>query len=129
MKVSFFSFSELNRHVVAKIKGRAHNPKYPNLNFVVKDLLKRWETNNESVIRQAISKRLRGTGRTIVFVGKHTKNSKWVPIEVEMTLAKKKPVYAIWLKDESGLPPKCLIDNKIYIYKWSEARLQFLATR
>lgn len=129
MTVSFFSFSEANRHTVAKIKGRAHNAKYPHLKFKVQDLLKRWDTEDEAVIRQAISKRLKGTGRTIVFVGKHTRKSKWVPIEVEMTLAKKKSVYAIWLKDESGVPPKCLANNNIYIYKWSEARLQDLATR
>lgn len=129
MTVSFFSFSEANRHIVAKIKGRACNSKYPHLKFKVQDLLKRWNTEDEAVIRQAISKRLKGTGRTIVFVGEHTRKSIWVSIEVEMTLAKKKPVYAIWLKDEIGIPPKCLTNNNIYIYKWSEARLQDLATR
>lgn len=129
MKVSFFSFSEANRHTVAKIKGRAVNSKYPYLNFKVKDLLRRWNTENDSVIRQAITKSIQGTGRTIVFVGKSTYRSRWVPIEVEMTLAQNKKVYAIWLKDESGISPKCLVNNNIYIYKWSEERLQDLATR
>jgi len=34
-KTAFFSFLETNRHTVAKIKGRAVKPFYPNLNFNV----------------------------------------------------------------------------------------------
>jgi hypothetical protein len=129
MAVTFFSFMESNRHTVAKIKGRAVNGKYPHLKFKVKDLLKRWDTEDEVVIRQAISKSISGTSRTIVFVGEHTHKSEWVPLEVAMTLEKGKPVYAIWLKDESGKAPKCLSTNGIRIYTWSEERLQDLATR
>ncbi len=36
--VVFFSFSEDDRNVVAMIKGRAVNPYYANLNFLVRDL-------------------------------------------------------------------------------------------
>lgn len=129
MNVCFFSFAEYNRHTVAKIKGRACNSRYAGLNFKAKDLLKRWKTEYESVIRQAISKSLRGTSRTIVFVGEMTHKSKWVPIEVEMTLLKKKPVYAIWLNGVTGNVPLCLIENNIHVYKWSEQRLQKLATK
>lgn len=129
MAVTFFSFTEPNRHTVAKIKGRAVNSKYPHLDFKVQDLLKRWDTDDEIVIKQAITKSITGTSRTIVFVGEHTHKSKWVKQEVIMTLERKKPVYAIWLKDESGKVPKCLSDNKIRIYQWSEERLQDLATR
>lgn len=129
MAVTFFSFSEPNRHVVAKIKGRAINSKYPHLNFKVKDLLKRWETEDEIVIRQAISKSIKGTSRTIVFVGEHTHKSNWVPVEVEMTLIRDKPVYAMWLKDQAGKVPKCLTANKIKVHSWSEEKLQHLATK
>ena len=48
--VVFFSFTEADRGVVLTIKGRAVNPKYTNLNFRVKDLLKRWDTEDDSVI-------------------------------------------------------------------------------
>ena len=129
MATVFFSFTERNRHVVAKIKGRAVNSKYPHLDFKVQDLLKRWDTKDETVIRQAISKSISGTSRTIVFVGKYTCNSRWVKIEVAMTLERKKPVYAIWLKDEKGTEPSFLIDNKIKIHTWSEEKLQQLATK
>lgn len=129
MAVVFFSFTEPNRHTVAKIKGRAVNSKYPHLNFKVQDLLKRWETEDEVVIKQAITKSITGTSRTIVFVGEHTHRSKWVKNEVNMTIDRKKAVYAIWLKDETGKIPKCLTDNKIKVYQWSEERLQDLATR
>lgn len=54
--VVFFSFKEQDRGVVLTVKGRAVNPQYTPLNFRVKDLLKRWQTENESVIKQAISK-------------------------------------------------------------------------
>jgi len=129
MAVVFFSFTEANRHTVAKIKGRAVNNKYPNLDFKVQDLLKRWDTEDEVVIRQAITKSIKGTSRTIVFVGKYTHKSIWVREEVEMTLERDKPVYAIWLKEESGVSPKCLTQNGIKIYSWSEERLQQLATK
>ena len=67
--VVFFSFSETDRTEVLLIKGRAHNPKYTSLEFRVRDLLARWATEDGVVIRQAISKSIKGTSRTIVFVG------------------------------------------------------------
>lgn len=127
-KTSFFSFSESNRHIVAKIKGRAVNSRYPKINFKVRDLLKRWTTENESTIRQAITKSIKGTSRTIVFVGNDTHKSYWVGEEIKMTLAKGKKVYAIRIKGTNGKSHPELIKNKIYLYKWNEARLQLLAT-
>ena len=127
--VVFFSFKEEDREVVLTIKGRAVNSSYSGLNFRVKDLLKRWDTTDSAVIKQAISKSISGTSRTIVFVGEKTHKSYWVPHEVKMTLDEGKPVYAIRLKDSSGTIPKCLTDNGIYVYSWSEERLQDLATR
>jgi hypothetical protein len=129
MAVTFISYAEANRHTVAKIKGRALNSRYPHLDFKVQDLLKRWDTEDDIVIKQAISKSIKGTSRTIVFVGEHTHKSKWVHHEVYSTIARKKPVYAIWLKDEKGKVPKCLSDNDIRVYVWSEVRLQELATK
>lgn len=127
--VIFFSFKEEDRGVVLTIKGRAVNPKYFALNFRVKDLLKRWDTTDSAVIKQAISKSIFGTSRTIVFVGEETYKSYWVPHEVQMTIDAGKPVYAIRLKNTTGIIPKCLIDNGIYVHSWSEERLQDLATR
>jgi len=91
--------------------------------------LKRWDTEDVAVIRQAISKAMNGTSRTIVFVGERTHRSRWVREEVKMTLANNKPVYAIRLKGTSGAKPKVLEDNGIHLYPWSEERLQDLATR
>lgn len=127
--VVFFSFTEADRGVVLTIKGRAVNPLYQNLNFRVKDLLKRWDTEDVAVIRQAITKAMNGTSRTIVFVGERTHLSRWVREEVKMTLENHKPVYAIRLKDTSGKTPKVLEGNGIHLYSWSEERLQELATR
>ena len=126
--VVFFSFKDEDRGVVLTIKGRAVNPKYEGLNFRVKDLLIRWKTEDEAVIKQAISKSISGTSRTIVFVGDNTHKSYWIPHEVQMTLDADKPVYAIRLKDTSGKIPRCLLDNNIFVYKWSEERLQELST-
>jgi len=127
--VVFFSFTEADRGVVLTIKGRAVNPNYYNLNFRVKDLLKRWNTEDTAVIRQAISKAMYGTSRTIVFVGEKTHQSRWVREEVKMTIENGKPVYAIRLKDTNGIKPKVLDDYGIFLYSWSEERLQDLATR
>jgi len=127
--VTFFSFKEEDRHVVAKIKGRAMNWKYPSLDFRVRDLLKRWDTENETIIKQAITKSLYGTSRTIVFVGEKTHKSFWVPREVEMSLERGKPVYAIRLKDTRGKIPACLTNNNIRVHAWSEECLQKLATK
>lgn len=127
--VVFFSFTEPDRGVVLTIKGRAVNPSYTNLNFRVKDLLKRWKTEDAGVIRRAITTAMQGTSRTIVFVGERTYLSKWVREEVEMTLAKGKLIYAIRLKGTNGPIPKVLTENEIFVYGWSEVRLQELATR
>ena len=127
--VVFFSFTEVDRGVVLTIKGRAVNPHYANLNFRVKDLLRRWKTEDESVIRQAITKAMNGTSRTIVFVGERTHQSSWVTEEVKMTLGNGKSVYAIRLNNTNGLKPKVLIDYGIHVYGWSEETLQDLATR
>lgn len=127
--VVFFSFAEEDRGVVLTIKGRAMNSSYSGLDFRVKDLLTRWNTTDSAVIKQAISKSISGTSRTIVFVGDKTYRSYWVPTEVQMTLDAGKPVYAIRLKDSSGPIPKCLSDNGIHLYSWSEEQLQSLATR
>ena len=127
--VVFFSFSESDRGVVLTIKGRAVNSNYNNLDFRVQDLLSRWDTEDPAVIRRAISTNIYGASRTIVFVGNETYKSFWVPEEVRMTLEEKKPVYAIRLKDTWGSIPKCLNDNKITLFDWSEPRLQFLACK
>jgi hypothetical protein len=126
--VVFFSFAEEDRDQVLMIKGRAMNSQYSSLNFLVHDLLARWDTNDPAVIRQAISKEMKGTSRTIVFVGDSTYKSFWVPQEVAITLENSKPVYAIRLNNTLGITPKCLTDNYIIPYQWSEANLQKIAT-
>lgn len=127
--VVFFSFSETDRGVVLTIKGRAVNPSYYNLNFRVQDLLQRWQTEDSAVIRQAITKNINGTSRTIVFVGNDTHKSFWVPEEVRMTLDQRKPVYAIRLSGTNGPTPQVLLNNRIQVYTWSESNLQALAAR
>lgn len=127
--VAFFSFTEADRRVVLTIKGRAVNSHYSALTFRVRDLLRRWDTEDVGVIRQAISKAMKGTSRTIVFVGNRTHRSRWVREEVTMTVDNGKPVYAIRLKDTNGVKPKVLTDNGVHLYPWSEGRLQDLATR
>ena len=127
--VVFFSFSETDREEVLLIKGRAVNPSYPALNFRVHDLLKRWDTTDPAVIRQAISKAIKGTSRTIVFVGNDTSSSYWVPEEVNMTLEAVKRVFAIRLGGTAGAIPACLTSNGITVSAWSEANLQQLATK
>ncbi|MDU9419347.1 TIR domain-containing protein [Staphylococcus lloydii] len=126
--IIFFSFKEEDRENVLTIKGRATNNNYKNLDFRVRDLLKRWDTEDEATIKQAISKTIKGTSRTIVFVGNHTNKSYWVPKEVQMTLEAGKDVYAIRLKGTEGKIPKCLYENNIPVYEWSEEKLQYLAT-
>lgn len=125
----FFSFSETDRTEVLLIKGRAVNPHYYNLDFRVQDLLQRWDTNDSAVIRQAISKAMIGTSRTIVFVGNDTYGSYWVPEEVAMTVANGKPVYAIRIDGSYGPIPYDLSSRGIHVYGWSESTLQELATR
>jgi hypothetical protein len=126
--VCFFSFTEADRTEVLLIKGRALNPKYSNLDFRVQDLIVRWDTEDPAVIRQAISKAMFGTSRTIVFVGSQTWASRWVPEEVEITLRNSKPVYAIRLSGTYGVTPSILTTNRIPLHDWSEATLQHLAT-
>jgi hypothetical protein len=129
--VSFFSFQEADRHYVAKVKGRAINPRYYNLQFKVRDLLRRWSTESPIVVKRAISTQMKGTSRTIVFVGDGTWNSYWVKHEVQMSLKAGKPVYAIDLpyRNKFSNDPRFLVDNNIKIHSWSEANLQKLATQ
>ena len=127
--VVFFSFTERDRDVVLTIKGRAVNPNYTNLDFRVKDLLKRWDTEDDAVIRQAITKSMTGTSRTIVFVGESTHRSRWVREEVNMTIDNDKPVYAIRLNGTNGTKPAVLDKHGIQLFAWSEDKLQELATK
>ncbi len=127
--VVFFSFAEADLDVVETIKGRAVNPLYHNLNFRVKDLLKRSDTEDTAVIRKAITKAMNGTSRIIVFAGETTHLSRWVHEEVRMTIENDKPVYAIRLKNTNGTKPKVLEDYGINLYTWSEEWLQELATK
>jgi hypothetical protein len=126
--VVFFSFTEDDCEVVQTIKGRAVNPLYHNLNFRVKDLLNRSDTEDTNVIRQAITKAMNGTSRIIVFAGETTHLSRWVREEVRMTIENDKPVYAIRLKNTNGTKPKVLDEYGINLYSWSEEWLQELAT-
>lgn len=128
-KSVFFSFKEADRGVVLTIKGRAVNSNYYALNFKVKDLLKRWKTEDSSVIKKAITTKIQGTSKTIVFVGENTHKSYWVPHEVRMTLEAGKAVYAIRLNGTNGIKPKCLTENDIKLHPWSEANLQALANK
>jgi hypothetical protein len=126
---AFFSFSEADRSEVLLVKGRAVNPYYSNLNFRVQDLLVRWDTTDSAVIRQAISKAMYGTSRTIVFVGMDTWLSRWVPEEVAMTLEYRKPVYSIRVRNTNGRIPDYFSSAGIHVQSWSEETLQDLATR
>lgn len=127
--VCFFSFGESDRETVLTIKGRAMNSNYAKLDFRVKDLLSRWDTNDRAIIRQAISKAMVGTSRTIVFVGSSTYKSYWVEEEVKMTLENSKKCYAMRLRGTNGPKPKVLEEKGIHLYDWSESKLQELATQ
>lgn len=127
MSVVFFSYSEPDRDTVLMIKGRAVNPSYAALQFRVQDLLRRWDTEDPAVIRQAISKSIAGTSRTIVFVGTYTHRSRWVAEEVAMTRRQRKPVYAIGLTPLAPTP-LFLTEHGIRVHEWSEQALQRLAT-
>ena len=126
--IVFFSFTEDDRDVVETIMGRAVNPLYKNLNFRVKDLLERGDTDDIAVIHQAITQAMNGTSRTIVFTGQTTHLSKWVREEVRMTIENNNPVFAIRLIHTNGKKPKVLMNYGINLYPWSEEWLQELAT-
>ena len=127
--IVFFSFTEDDRDVVETIMGRAVNPLYKNLNFRVKDLLERGDTDDIAVIHQAITQAMNGTSRTIVFTGQTTHLSKWVREEVRMTIENNKPVFAIRLIYTNGKKPKVLMNYGINLYPWSEEWLQELVTK
>jgi hypothetical protein len=123
----FLSFKEEDRDAVLLIKGRAVNSNYSKLDFKTRDLLKRWNVEDRPGIKRAITTKIQGTSKTIVFVGKKTHESYWVPHEVRMTLEQNKPVYAIHLSGIKGVIPKCLSSNCIKVHAWSEEKLQKLA--
>ena len=127
--VVFFSFTEDDGEVVETIMGRAVNPLYKKLNFRVKELLKRGDTEDTAVIRPEITKAMKGTSRTIVFAGETTHLSSWVREEVRMTIENNKPVFAIRLLHTNGKKPKVLMNYGINLYPWSEEWLQELATK
>lgn len=128
MHVVFLSYSESDRDRVLLIKGRAFNRQYQSMGFRTQDLLKRWKTDEPAVIRRAISTRLQGTSKTIVFVGKDTYHSRWVAEEVRMTLERGKPVYAIEVDEDGGPTPPILRDRGIRVHPWSEKKLQQLVS-
>ena len=126
--IVFFSFSDDDYEVVETIKGRAVNPLYKSLNFRVKDLFIRVDTEDTALIRRTIKEAMKGTSRTIVLAGEETHLCSWVHEEVKMTVENDKPVYAIRLKNTNGIKPKILDEYGINLYPWSEEWLQELAT-
>lgn len=95
----------------------------------MKDLLKRWSTDNEAVIKQAITKAMTGTSRTIVFVGERTHRSRWVVHEIDRTVALGCKLFTIRLQDTFGRKPAALARHGIFLHPWSESTLQRLATQ
>jgi len=128
MHTIFLSFSKTDKDTVSLIKGRALNSNYGKISFSTHDLLKPWETKDPSVVRQAISTNLRGTSKTIVFVGRDTYHSHWVAEEVKMTLEANKRVYAIAVDATGGPTPPILDHHRIQVHPWSEQQLQRLVS-
>lgn len=129
MGLVFLSFSETDREFVKNITKHAKDPGYESLNFSPAPLLERWDTNSIAVMQNFILKIMKQTHRTIVLVGNDTHESKWVPIEVDLSIELKNPVYAMRLKDSRGEIPECLVEQGIKVENWNIEVLQFLATK
>ena len=129
MSLVFFSFSETDREFLEKIITHAHDKSYDSLDFRVAPLLDRWDTTSKTVMQNFILKIMKTTARTIVFIGDDTIESKWVPVEVDLSIELKHPVYAMRLKDSKGEPPECLLEHGIRVEDWDIEVLQYIATK
>jgi len=124
----YFSFYEKDLKTVLALKRKVRDPDYANLNFKVRRLLRRWDTDDVLAMRKAIARAMKGSTRTIVIVGNGTYKSRWLPEEVRMARDARNPVYAIRLKGTYGAKPTYLSNANIHLYDWSEEALQNLAT-
>ena len=124
----YFSFYEKDLKTVLALKRKVRDPNYENLNFKVKRLLRRWDTDDISAMQKAIARAMKGATRTIVLVGNGTYKSKWLPEEVKMSRDAGNPVYAVRLEGTYGAKPTCLSNANIHLYDWGEEALQNLAT-
>ena len=122
------SFSEIDRMEALLIRKRALDPLDPALSFPVGEMFVRLESAIPVVVRRAVRDALKGTSRTIVLVGERTWESRWVAVEVEMTLRAGREVHAIRLQRSWGIVPDFLEQRHIAVHAWSEATLQALAT-
>jgi hypothetical protein len=122
------AFTELDRMEALLIRRRALDPLDSALSFPVGELFPRIESALPVVVRRTVRDALRGVARTIVLVGDHTWESRWVPVEVEITLKKGLDVHAIRLPRSWGVVPEYLASRHIAVHAWSEATLQSLAT-
>lgn len=95
--------------------------------FVGRHLLDPVDSQNEGYIAGRVKEQIAGTSVTVVLIGDHTKDSTWVPKEVNWSLEKDVPnaILGIRLKDHDDAPiPQALLDCGAEVISWAPDKFQ-----
>jgi hypothetical protein len=95
--------------------------------FVGRHLLDPVDSKNDAYITQCIKDQIAGTSVTVVLIGDHTFDSKWVPNEIGWSGEKDVPngIIGIRLKGHDDAPvPQALIDCGAEVINWQPKEFQ-----
>ena len=100
-----------------KMRGKGFNllqyNKNVELEFTSRHFLDPVKSKNKEYIEQKVREQMKGTSVTVVLIGRDTKNSKWIPWEIEQSIKNDNGIIAIRLKNAPPLPKNCKVQKAL----------------
>jgi len=100
-----------------KMRGKGFNllqyNKNVELEFTSRHFLDPVKSQDKEYIKQKVREQLKGSSVTVVLIGKDTKNSRWIPWEIEQSVKNDNGILAIRLKGAPPLPKNCKVQKAL----------------
>ena len=100
-----------------KMKGKGFNLLQYNKNveveFTSRHFLDPVKSKDKDYVKQKVQEQIKGTSVTVVLIGKDTKDSKWIPWEIEQSIKNDNGIVAIRLPGASPLPKSCSVQKAL----------------
>ncbi|WP_312341275.1 TIR domain-containing protein [Stutzerimonas nitrititolerans] len=116
----FISFATEDMAEVNLLRGQAKNDNN-DIEFNDHSVREPYDSEQAEYIKRKIAERINRSSITVVFISKHTEQSRWVKWEVEKSLELGKKVVAVHSgRRLSGAEPKWVSEHKIKTVPWSK---------
>ncbi|MFC1460966.1 TIR domain-containing protein [Verrucomicrobiota bacterium] len=100
-----------------QMKGKGFNLLQYNKNveveFTSRHFLDPVKSKDKEYIKQKVREQIAGTSVTVVLIGKDTRNSKWIPWEIECSDKNDNGILAIRLPGAPPLPKTCAVQKAL----------------